>query len=117
VLRILIDENLDHRILRGLKRRLPDLDYVITQQDDEIAGAKDPPLLAWAAEHGRILITHDVNTVTDFAFERVAGALPMPGVIIVPEDLGIGIAIDELELVVACGEPRDFENKVEYLPL
>lgn len=31
LLRLLIDENLDHRILRGLKLRLPRLDYVVAQ--------------------------------------------------------------------------------------
>lgn len=117
MLRVLVDENLDHNILRGLVRRLAGLDFVVTQKHKEIAGASDPDLLAWAAEHGRILITHDVNTVTHFAFERVAAGLPLPGVIIVPQGMGVGVAIDELELVIVCGEPRDFENRVAYLPL
>jgi hypothetical protein len=59
-----------------------------------IAGAKDTERLAWVAEHGRILVTHDVNTIADFAYERIASGFPMPGVIIVPEDMGIGVAID-----------------------
>jgi hypothetical protein len=31
-MRLLIDENFDQRILRGLKLRLPQLDYLIVQQ-------------------------------------------------------------------------------------
>jgi len=57
MLRLLIDENFDHRILRGVKLRLPQLDYLAVQ-DTELKGIKDPPLLAWAAENNRVLVTH-----------------------------------------------------------
>ena len=36
MLRLLIDENFDQRILRGLRLRVPQLDYVIVQGMDEI---------------------------------------------------------------------------------
>ena len=32
MLRLLIDENIDHRILRGLLSRLPQVDYVLVKQ-------------------------------------------------------------------------------------
>lgn len=36
-------------------------------------------MLAWAAEQQRILLTHDVATITVFAYERVrAGQWPKP---------------------------------------
>jgi len=90
MLRILIDENFDQRILRGLKRQR--LDYVIVQET-ELAGSKDSPLLAWAAEQQRILVTHDVNTVPKYVYDRIRAGAPMTSVIIVPEDLAIGNAI------------------------
>jgi hypothetical protein len=116
VLPLLIDENLDQRILRGVRLRLPRLDYVVTQDEPAIAGLADPALLSWAAEQGRILVTHDANTIPRFAYERVDSGLPMPGVIIIPEDLGIGVAIEELCLAAECGEPGDFEGQVRYVP-
>lgn len=88
----------------------------MTQDEPAIAGAQDPDVLTWAAEHGRILVTHDANTIPHFAYERVSAGLAMPGVIVVPEDLGIGIAIEELWLAVECGEPDDFEGLVRYVP-
>ncbi len=42
MLRLLIDENFDHRILRGVKLRLPQLDYLAVQET-ELKGIKDPP--------------------------------------------------------------------------
>lgn len=37
-----------------------------------LSGADDPTVLAWAAVEGRVLLTHDLATMTDFAYERVA---------------------------------------------
>jgi hypothetical protein len=49
-------------------------------QDVGLTGADDPTILEWAAAGGRILFTHDVSTMTRFAYERVAAGLAMPGV-------------------------------------
>jgi hypothetical protein len=87
MLRIVIDENLDQRILHGLRRRLPALDYVVTQEEG-MKGAADPAVLAWAAEQRRVLVTHDVNTIPTHAYKRVSANLPMPSVVIAPEDWG-----------------------------
>jgi len=80
MLNLLADENLDANILRGVLRRFGGID-VVRVQDIGLTGGDDPTVLAWAAEQGRVLITHDVETVTRYAFERVAAGLPMPGVI------------------------------------
>jgi hypothetical protein len=55
MLRLLIDQDFDHDILRGLMRRVPNLD-VVTAHDIGLSAATDPELLAWAAEAGRIII-------------------------------------------------------------
>ena len=52
MLPLLIDENFDQRILRGLRLRLPQLDYVIVQ-DIGLGGLDDSALLAWSASEGR----------------------------------------------------------------
>ncbi len=116
MLSLLIDENFNHRILRGLVRSVPHLDYSLTR-DTGLKGVTDPQLLAAAAEQRRILVTHDVNTVPKHAYERVAGGLTMPGVIAVPDDLGIGQAISDLGLLVECCQPSELEHRVLYLPL
>jgi predicted nuclease of predicted toxin-antitoxin system len=76
MLRFLADENFNNDILRGLLRRQPDLD-VVRVQDIGLSGAADPTLLGWAAQQGRIILTHDVTTMTRYAYERVqAGQCP-----------------------------------------
>ena len=39
-------------------------------QDTDVAGAADPDVLGWAAQEGRILLTHDVTTITAYARAR-----------------------------------------------
>ena len=62
MLKFATDENFRAIILRGLKRRKPDLD-VVRVQDVGLSGADDETILAWAAEERRILLTHDVKTM------------------------------------------------------
>lgn len=79
MLRLAADENFNNNIVRGLLRRRPDLD-IVRIQDVGLSGASDPAVLEWAAREGRVLLTHDVSTLTRYADERVQAGKPMPGV-------------------------------------
>lgn len=114
--RFLFDENFNHRIVHGLQLRLPALDFVIAQEI-ELKGASDPELLEWAATESRIVVTHDVDTLLKFAYERIVGGQLMPGVIAVPQNLAIGQAIDDLTTAIECSDASDLENSVLHLPL
>ena len=52
--RLLTDENFNGAILRGLVRRLPELD-IIRVQDVGLMNTGDPDILEWAANEGRHL--------------------------------------------------------------
>ena len=94
-MRLLTDENFNGAILRGLIRRIPELD-VVRVQDVGLRYADDPTILDWAASEARILLTHDVATITLYAYERVNQGLPMPGVVEVMATAAIGRVIDDL---------------------
>jgi hypothetical protein len=68
MLRLATDEDCNNRIVRGLLRRQPELD-ILRVQDAGLAGKDDEEVLAWAAREGRILITHDVTTMKQTAYE------------------------------------------------
>lgn len=116
MLRLLMDENFNQRILRGLRLRLPALNAVIVQET-AMQGLKDPPLPQEAAVLQRVLVTHDLKTIPRYAYERVAAGEPMPGIIAIPDDLPIGQVIEQLHIVVECLEENELENQVLYLPL
>ncbi len=116
MLRFAADENFNNVIVRGLRRRYPSVDLVRVQ-DSGLVGADDPAILAWAAEQGRVVLTHDVSTMTAHAHERIVAGRPMRGVIEVPRDVAVGRAIDDLILLLVCAGENELDDQVRYLPL
>lgn len=115
MLKLLADENFDNTILRGLLRRRPTLD-IVRVQGIGLSGADDPTVLEWSAQENRVLLTHDVATITHFAYERVAKELPMPGVLEVHTDARIGQVIEDILLIIDCTIEGELEGQIYYLP-
>jgi predicted nuclease of predicted toxin-antitoxin system len=116
VLKLVSDENFDGDILRGLYRRRPDLD-VVRVQDVGLSATSDPAILEWAASEGRILLTHDRDTMPNFAYDRVRAGQPMPGVFLVCDHMPLGQAIDEILLAAECLPPEECKDVVRFFPL
>jgi hypothetical protein len=110
------DENLDNDIVRGLLRRRPELD-IVRVQDVSLSGASDPLVLEWAAGEGRILVTHDVSTITHYAYERVRRGQFMPGVVEVSRLVPIGQVIEDILLLAESSLEHEWDGQVIYLPL
>ena len=115
-MRFLADENFDNRIIRGLLRREPSLD-IVRVQDFEIAGADDDAVLAWLAEAGRVLLTHDQRTVPIYAYERISAGKAVAGAVIVPDALSVSLAIEEILLIAEASSIDEWVNQVQRLPL
>ncbi len=116
MLRLLADENFNGDIVRGLVRRRYDVD-IIRVQDVGLSGMDDVTVLAWAGQEGRVLLTHDVSTITRYASERVQAGEPMPGVFEVRRGLPVGQIIEDLLLLVDYSFDGEWEGQVRYLPL
>ncbi len=106
--RLASDEDFNHRVISGLRKREPRLD-IVRVQEAGLSGTPDPGILEWAAQEGRLLLTHDTSTMTNHAYERVRQGLPMPGVFAVSQNLPIGQIIEDI-LLVAIGS---FEGEWE----
>jgi hypothetical protein len=116
MIRFLLDENFNGKIMRGLRVRQPDVD-MLRIQDTELSGADDPTVLEWAAKRGRILLTHDLDTMTKYANDRIAQGLPLAGVIFVRDTLPIAKVIDDLLAILGASEAAEWENRTDFLPL
>jgi predicted nuclease of predicted toxin-antitoxin system len=115
MLSLLADENFSHRILRGIKLRIKNLDVVVGQSVG-LCGASDPSLLAWAADQRRIVLTHDRQTLPKYAYDRIRSHQAMPGIIVVSDTMPVGEAIEVVTMYLECGTAEDFENLVMFLP-
>src|SRR5690349_20780730 len=95
------DENFNNDIVRGVRRRMPTVD-IARVQDVGLLSADDPTILEWAAQSGRVLLTHDVSTMTHYAYLRVREGKPMPGVFEIGRNVRIAVAIEEIILLADC---------------
>ncbi|HEY0459214.1 MAG TPA: hypothetical protein VGC97_08770 [Pyrinomonadaceae bacterium] len=87
-------------------------------QDAGLITQPGTEVLKWAASENRIVLTHDVTTMSKHASDRVTERLPTPGVIeVTQEDVPIGEAIEELVLIAECSLENEWENQVIFLPL
>lgn len=116
MLALAADENFNNDIVRALLRRRNDLD-IVRLQDAGLTGADDRCVLEWAASEGRVLLTHDVSTITALAYERVSAGFAMPGVFELAYDIPVGVAIEEILLLAECSLEGEWEGQVRYLPL
>jgi hypothetical protein len=116
MLRLASDADVHGAIIRGLRRRLPEIDLVRVL-DALPEGAPDPEALAWAAAEDRILITNDRNTIIGFAHQRVATGQPVPGLIVTTNEQAIGRAIDDIVLVAEYMSEEEIRDQiVVFLP-
>jgi hypothetical protein len=115
MLKFLADENFDNTIVRGLFRLNPTLD-IVRVQDVGLSSKDDPTVLEWAAQEGRVLLTHDVATITRYAYDRVREGQLMPGVIEISTDTPIGRVIEDVLVLVECSQEGELEGQVQYLP-
>ncbi len=113
---LLADENFNNDIIRGLLRRKPDTD-IVRVQDVGLSGADDPTVLKWAARHNRILLTHDVATITYYAYHRIQAGKKMPGVFEISRSVPIGVAIEDILCLLECSLENEWEGQILYLPL
>ena len=110
------DADVHGEIIRGLRRRHPEIDLV-RAQDALPEGTPDVDVLAWAAAENRILITNDRNTMLGCAYRRVSAGEPVPGVIATTNGQSIGSAIDDILLIADYMPEEEIRQQVVvYLP-
>jgi predicted nuclease of predicted toxin-antitoxin system len=109
------DADLDGRILRGLRRSVPEID-IWTAADSGLSGLEDPEVLRLATESGRILVSQDRRTMPGH-FARYTVRRKSPGVILLREAVSISTAIEELVLIWAASEAEEWVNRLVWIPL
>jgi hypothetical protein len=82
-----------------------------------LLGADDETVLEWSAKEGRILLTHDVSTITKHAYDRVKSGKSMPGVFEVNRSVSLRTGIEDILLLAEYSEEGEWEGQVRYLPL
>ena len=113
---ILADENFNEDLLRQLIPKIPDV-MVLRAEEVGLRRTADEVVLQWAAERDLVVISHDVQTMVGHAYDRVAHGLLMPGFVIVPWRLSIGVSLRDLETLITLLPSDQWTNQVRYVPL
>lgn len=114
-LRLQADADLSQRIVAGVWRLEPALDFQ-TAVRAGLEGKTDPQVLENCAEQGRLFVTHDQKTMPHHFGEHIA-TRSSPGVIIAPQDMPIGQAVQELYLAWTAIDAEEWINAIRRLPL
>ena len=115
IVRFQADANLNQIILLAVRRREPAVDFH-TATEAGLAGLIDPEVLALAAHDGRILVTHDRKTMPHHFAEFITTATSA-GVLIIPQQLSVAAAVDDLLLIWHATEAEEWINQIRSLPL
>jgi hypothetical protein len=116
MLRLLLDQDFNQDLSRGLLQRIPDLDLV-TALDVGLSDAPDREVIAWASIENRLILTHDRRTMPNHAADEMATGKDVAGIIVVPRRLPIRQVLDDLEIVVRCSDAIEWINVIRHLPL
>lgn len=108
------DADLNHKIVLGLRRREPVIDFQDARQAC-LDGKSDSEVLLLAAAADRILVSHDRKTMPS-QFKRFLKNHPSPGLIILAQDLEAGTAIGQLLLAWAASEAEEWANRIGFIP-
>jgi hypothetical protein len=109
-----MDVHVPSSISAGLRRRGLD---VLTSQEDGTDRWDDARLLERATSLDRVLFSQD-DDLLRLASAWHAEGRPFPGVIYAHQmSAGIGALVQDLELVLKCGEPNEIVGRVVFLPL
>lgn len=116
MLQFLADHNFSEIVIAQVLAELPDIDLVRVR-DIGMSQTSDSDILEWAANSGRIVLTHDIKTMVPDAWARVAAGLPMPGVLAVTLVTPYHIASDDIVQSALYGRESEWANQVRYSPL
>lgn len=114
--RFLADEDLRLEIVHAVRRLNPLLEFA-TIQELQLRGLADQEVLAFAAEHGWIVVSHDVNTMRAAAQMRVSTGEPMQGLFLVPQARGTREVAESLALIEAATTLDEWLGRIVYLPI
>ncbi len=112
----LADHDFNEAVLEGVLRIDPSI-HITRLRDVGLGDAADAAVLAWAAQRNLIVLSHDVNTMSGDAMERIHRGEPMTGLLLVRQQpVAFRAVINNLVLIWSASEAEEWHGKVSFLP-
>lgn len=114
----LIDENLPPVIAAQVRRHEPRIQVLaIGQSGAPVKGALDPQLLCWIEENDCLLVTNNRTSMPGHLRAHRAAGGHIPGILVTPFPLDIGMLVEELILIWVASLPNEYRDQIVYLPV
>jgi hypothetical protein len=110
------DADLNEDLIRGMRRNESGVDFLAASEGGT-RGLPDRQVLELAASTGRVVVSHDRNTMAGEFYRFLADGHSSPGLIIVEQELDEGEAIEELLLVWAASRPDELPDQIFWIPM
>ncbi len=114
--RYLADNDLNDAIVVGTRRREPAAEFA-RLRDLGLATWSDSQVLDFDAAENWIVVSRDINTMRDAAYNRLEAGLVMHGLLLASQRTPVSSIIESLLLIWAASEAEEWTGQVEFLPL
>ncbi len=114
----LLDENVNPRLRKALKRRSPDM--VVWQVGDvgtPPKGTLDPDILQWCEKNGFSLVTNNRASMPVHLQEHLLAGHSMFGIFILHDKMSMGDTVEELTLIWEAATLEEYANLINFLPI
>jgi uncharacterized protein DUF5615 len=115
-LKFIADADLNEDLIRGMRRNEASIDFQ-TASDGGTRGLADRQVLELAAAAGRVVVSHNRNTMVGEFWRFLSDGHTSPGLIIVTQDLDEGDAIQDLLLIWAASGEQELRDRVRWVPI
>jgi hypothetical protein len=113
--RFLADNDVDDAIIDGVVARGLGIEFGRVR-DFRLDRATDDEVLAFAAQHEWIVLSHDVSSMTAAAYHRLRVGDPMNGLLLAHQRDPIGSTIDSLVVIWDGSDAERWIGVVQFLP-
>ena len=113
--RFLADEDLSGNIVRAVRRMEPQVE-IVNVVEQGLSSSTDEEVLEFAWQHQWLIVSHDVNTMTAAAQQRINGDAGLHGLFLVVQGQPIRDVAECLVLIHEASEFEEWLNLIVYLP-
>jgi hypothetical protein len=113
--RFLADEDVRFEIVLAVRRLEPTVDFP-TVIELGLSGLSDADQLEFAHRQGRILVSHDVNTLRGLAEARIADGRGVSGVLLTAQRNSTREVAENIVLIWAASEAAEWIDRVVLIP-
>jgi hypothetical protein len=117
-IKYLLDEHVNPRLRKALKRLSPDI--VVWRVGDPGApslGTLDPEILLWCEDHGFSLVTNNRESMPVHLREHLAAGRRAPGILTLNSNMTLSETANELVLIWGASDAEEYIDQLNYLPL